>query len=294
MRKIVVRTLASIAALLFATVLFAPSVMAQAGNGVLSLVQEIKAIVEDIQATVSGLEGRKGEVTLLNQDAAATGGVTPNDSPGFPISITEPGSFRLSGNLTVPDADTTAIEISADDVTIDLNGFAIIGPTVCPTAGGPPSSDEGPVTTCSPLGSGVGIKAAEPYTIASNGPVQNYRAGTRVLNGTIRGMGGNGAVLGLGAHVEGVTFRSNGGSGLLTGRSSIVRNNTAVGNGAKGLFVGNGSYTTGNTSGLNNGVGLQVGSGVITENVAHKNGSFGLVQFGDSGPRVFVSNTSEP
>ena len=49
----------------------------------------------------------------------------------FPDVISEPGSYMLAGNLTVPDEDTTAIEVQADHVTVDLNGFAIIGPVQC-------------------------------------------------------------------------------------------------------------------------------------------------------------------
>jgi hypothetical protein len=39
----------------------------------------------------------------------------------FPIVICQSGSYRLSGNITVPDANTTAIVIFTDDVTLDLN-----------------------------------------------------------------------------------------------------------------------------------------------------------------------------
>ena len=49
------------------------------------------------------------------------GNVTPGDTPGFPVTISKAGSYRLSGNLTVPNKDTTAILIVADDVTLDLN-----------------------------------------------------------------------------------------------------------------------------------------------------------------------------
>src|SRR5438067_8861679 len=70
-------------------------------------------------------------VVLINQNAALAGNVTPGDTPGFPVTISLPGSYKLSSNLVVPDANTTAIEIVADDVKLDLNGFSIIGPTVC-------------------------------------------------------------------------------------------------------------------------------------------------------------------
>src|SRR5947199_6672479 len=80
-------------------------------------------------------------VVLIDQNRALAGGVTPGDAPGFPVTISLAGSYRLSGNLTVPNANTTAISITSDNVTIDLNGFSIIGPTVCMGF---------PVTSCSP------------------------------------------------------------------------------------------------------------------------------------------------
>jgi hypothetical protein len=64
-------------------------------------------------------------VVLISQNTALTGNVTPGDEPGFPISINQPGSYRLTSNLVVP-ASLNGIEIKADRVTVDLNGFAII------------------------------------------------------------------------------------------------------------------------------------------------------------------------
>ena len=56
-------------------------------------------------------------VTLINQSTVTAAG-------GFPYSISQPGSYRLSGNLVVP-GDTNGIQISASNVTLDLNGFNI-------------------------------------------------------------------------------------------------------------------------------------------------------------------------
>jgi hypothetical protein len=50
----------------------------------------------------------------------------------FPIIITKPGSYILKHNL-VPPANTTAINIQASNVSLDLNGFAIIGTPSSPT-----------------------------------------------------------------------------------------------------------------------------------------------------------------
>src|SRR5260370_231741 len=64
---------------------------------------------------------------------AVDGVVLINDSPvkpmgGYPSVINVPGSYKLSGNLTVQQAGVSGIQISASNVTLDLNGFMISGP----------------------------------------------------------------------------------------------------------------------------------------------------------------------
>ena len=56
-------------------------------------------------------------VTLINQSAVLAAG-------GFPYTISQPGSYRLSGNLAAP-LDAAAVVINASNVTLDLNGFTI-------------------------------------------------------------------------------------------------------------------------------------------------------------------------
>src|SRR5262245_56442078 len=98
-------------------------------------------------------------VIEINQVAVFAGGITPGDTPGFPATLSQAGSYRLTGNLDVtkmqngnpqPNSENvTAILVAADDVQIDLNGFAIIGPVTC--SGNP--------TTCTPSsGTGSGIE----------------------------------------------------------------------------------------------------------------------------------------
>lgn len=54
---------------------------------------------------------------LINQAAVMAAG-------GFPYAITQPGSYKLSGNLVVP-AGSDGIHILVSNVTLDLNGFSI-------------------------------------------------------------------------------------------------------------------------------------------------------------------------
>ncbi len=67
-------------------------------------------------------------VKLIDQNTALVGNTRGGvgGAPGFPVTIDQPGSYRLSGNLTVP-PDINGIEIASDDVTLDLNGFRIAG-----------------------------------------------------------------------------------------------------------------------------------------------------------------------
>jgi hypothetical protein len=63
-------------------------------------------------------------VVLIDQARALAGNVTPGDAPGFPVTLSLPGSYRLSGNLTVP-VQVNGIVIQNNEITLDLNGFRI-------------------------------------------------------------------------------------------------------------------------------------------------------------------------
>ena len=69
-------------------------------------------------------------VAEINQTAALAGGVTPADTPGFPVTLSQPGSYVLTSNLVVS-TEVIGIDVTADNVSIDLNGFSLIGPTTC-------------------------------------------------------------------------------------------------------------------------------------------------------------------
>jgi hypothetical protein len=58
-------------------------------------------------------------VVLINDSSVMAAG-------GYPYKITKPGSYRLSGNLTVP-SGVNGIQILVSNVTLDLNGFTISG-----------------------------------------------------------------------------------------------------------------------------------------------------------------------
>ena len=170
-------------------------------------------------------------VVDINQARASAGGVSPGDTAGFPVTISQAGSYRLTGNLTVPDANTTAICVTASNVTVDLNGFSILGPGAA--------------------GTGRGVSAVGVTH-------------TTVLNGTVQGVGEDGLRLGGDAHVERVRAASNGGNGILTGVASLVRGNTAENNGSFGLSLSTETGYAQNVLSNNNGgnANPQVSGGV--------------------------------
>jgi len=209
-------------------------------------------------------------VVLINQAAALNGNVTPGDGPGFPVEITQPGTYRLSSNLTVPDADTESILILARDVTLDLNGFSIIGPNTCHVDKVPAD----PVT-CDFQGRGVGISGVA----ATN---------TSVFNGTIRGMGSDainlGGVFGE-SNVERVRAISNGGNGIVLSAGLVDRSNATLNHGT-GISA---ASVTNSIAFQNGGVGVNVIEGVALANTVRFNGQQGVFALC---PSTVVSNAA--
>ena len=232
-------------------------------------------------------------VVLIDQSHALAGNITPGDAPGFPITISQPGSYRLSGNLTVPDVNTTAIQITADHVTIDLNGFGIYGPVVC----------TGFPATCPKAGKGIGIAATNGE---SPGPV-----GVRISNGTVSGMGSNGILInGATSYAEKVTATNNAGGGLEV--NGVVVESGANSNGTFGIFAitvrdsiatanhtmgiqldASGGVGIGNIASFNGAEGINSPNGTVINNTAVRNGTFGITALCPSSifANTVVSNT---
>jgi len=174
-------------------------------------------------------------VTLINQSTVMAAG-------GFPYAIFQPGSYKLSGNLVVP-ANLDGIEIFADNVTVDLNGFTILGPVTC--------SGQGSALRC--VGSGsrdtVGIYAVRGSNFGSDN--------IAVLNGAVAGFS-YGVLMsdgGVNCVVEEIRANGNSTTGIDVG-SALVRRNAASSNGSYGIIC--------------------VNSCVVLDNIADYNGLYGL------------------
>lgn len=182
----------------------------------------------------------------INQAKADSGGVTSGDNAGFPVTISSRGSYKLTSNLRVRTPGVDAIEITKDNVTLDLNGFAIIGP-----GGG---------------GFGAGVNTLRTQVTVVNGSVLGMAYGLFV-NGTL-------------CRIENVSVAQNSLAGIAVGEGCVVSRNRSQGNGS-GFLMFSPALLTGNTAIWNIGAGIAEGSiynggGSIVNNVIDGNGGVGL------------------
>jgi parallel beta-helix repeat protein len=165
---------------------------------------------------------------------------------GFPFTIGTSGSYRLTGNLTVP-GNKDGIAITASNVTIDLNGFSISGPGV---------------------GSGNGISSG----VSS--------ANITVENGTVTGFQRGIEFSGNNDIVKSVHADSNSSAGILTANNAVIEGCTANSNSDDGIICGKDCAISGNTANNNGITGISVAgpgaAGLILHNNISGNTSDGI------------------
>lgn len=165
--------------------------------------------------------------TIIDQAKALAGNVTPGDAPGFPVTLSVPGHYVLTSNLMVP-AGTSGIRITAENVTLSLNGFTVKGPVFC-TAG-----PAGPLCFGQVNGSARGIEVTAENATIRNGYVRGFaQSGVSTNGGIIEDVqvseiDGTGIVAaGSGedrpARLSGVRVTLNRGSGIFTRNALIER-----------------------------------------------------------------------
>ena len=198
--------------------------------------------------TLGGRAHAVDGVIEINQARASKGGITPGDTPGFPITIStgtfssEPMSFRLTGPLFSSTTDNI-IEILSPHVTVDLNGFMITC-LIPPCAGFGILSDQNNIT---------------------------------IMNGTVRGFAEGVKISGNGAQVENLRVLDNTMAGVHLSNDCIVRNTLAAANGTEGIKVGLGCTVSGNTANSNTTSGICTGLGSnVFGNTVRGNTAYGL------------------
>jgi hypothetical protein len=184
-----------------------------------------------------------------------------------PFTITTSGMNKVTANLI---AAGTCITVSADDVTIDLDGNTITGPGTSGTYG---------VFDGSPGFSRKGIRVI-------NGTIKNFDMGIR-LDSTEQAL------------VEGLRLADNTSFGVIAFDFATIRNN-AVSGSQSGIQVGRGSMVTGNVLNSNSlgivfsSASTVIGNSVIGAVIAQPLSSgWGLLAQGGQGSTVMNNSSRE-
>ena len=171
--------------------------------------------------------------------------------PGTPISslpytISSPGSYYLTGNLTGTTGQD-GIKIESNDVTLDLRGF---------TLQGVPGSSNGVEITTGAI----------------------YRRAITIRNGTARGWGESGFFAQFidGGVFDSLTAEGNGQWGfVLGGQGGVLSNCSATRNGGSGISASEATITE-CTSLYNGGHGFQINTVALSNCVSAHNSSNGV------------------
>ncbi len=239
-------------------------------------------------------------VIEINQAKALVGGVTTGDAAGFPVSINDVGSYRLTSNLIPPGPLANAVEINASAVVLDLNGFAIDGGTSCTVSGGVPSSVN--CTTGGFTNAGIAGTAVGGVTIR-NGFIGHTTGAAIDLSSTqgvmlqdlVVGQSASAFYcirLGLGSTVLRIRAGVCNGSVLVMGASAQVYDSRAGGSNLEGMYLGTASRVRDSEASSNATSGIRCeGSCVLTDNLTLANGIHGIyVTTTDSALSGNVSN----
>jgi hypothetical protein len=216
-----------------------------------------------------------GEVLITHAKALA-GNVTAGDAPDYPVTLTAPGSYKLSSNLS-PGPGLDGIVVTAPDVTINLNGRRISGGP----AGGPNNArfgiwgqgdrltikngTIGGFTTAGISAAGRHYLIVEDLRVINSGSGINNIQGSysRMVNITVGTNVRSGVYCGI-CHIEGSVISGNGDYGINMA-SGTVLGNTIAGNGKFGILTSGERVRTGfgnNTIVSNNAGGAQT-SGLL-------------------------------
>jgi len=197
---------------------------------------------------------------------AGDGQVEIGPTSSFPIVINQSGSYHLTADLTVSSVSANAIEITADNVTLDLGGHVIRGP------GGATST-------------GIGIYANNVHNVSlHDGTLTGFKYGTYLSSSSASTGGGHRLrdLTGSDCDYTAIWFERGTARDCVTHSSSVgftcyhcaVQNVHSFGN-SIGLELIDASVVT-CTASENTGYGFSTGNAVLTGCVATNNENHGI------------------
>lgn len=197
------------------------------------------------------ISGAGSGVTEINQKTLNDGNPAIGDTtPGAPITITVPGSYRFSSNIASGNVAVPGIEINIANfagLTLDLNGFALSGASNlngCVSSGNPVSTRTCPAPTAAD-----GISVSGSNVTIRNGRVSNFAGhGIDCANCTLSHLTthsnlGYGIFASFLSQVSDSVSRDNGFGGISNG-SGRVENSTASANSRYGIVAAHATDST--------------------------------------------------
>lgn len=173
--------------------------------------------------------------------------------PKLPWSITNSGDYYITSNLAGPGG----ITIRANNVTIDLHGFALTGEK--------------------PTNSGIYLPASVTNIVVRNGSIRGWNGHgiyaetvncVKALHLDISSNAFMGMNLGDNCRIDSCTVHDNGTTGILTGTNAFITNTLIRSNLGDGLHTGAKARVLNSSSIANRGSGIIVGGASVVSNCA--------------------------
>ena len=231
-------------------------------------------------------------VIEINHARALAGGITPGDAPGYPVTISQSGSYRLTSELVVP-ANTVGIELNPAgshsdphyNMDLDLNGFGVRGPGTCTYA---TVNGEQRVSSCT-TDNGFGI--------ANNVIATQTYWNLSIHDGYVHGMGNDGISVDF-ARIRNVSVSQNGGNGV--SKCNELIDSVVMQNGLNGVMdcrlVSRSVISNNSATGVGNSgtvVNAATAATLISHSVVSNNGGSGVFAYGLSLDSSSVLNNGD-
>jgi parallel beta-helix repeat protein len=192
----------------------------------------------------------------------------PTQPIAFPIVIDQPGSYCLTQNLVYNGTDN-GIEITADNVTLDLNGFTLDGQGVG--------------------FAGIQVSTGSRWAVIRNGVVRGWHGGissyttegVRVERVMAQDSESSGIFLGDNCEIIECQSFDNGNTGLHVAMGGMVIDSVATGNGGTGISTGRDTLVL-NCVSEGNDLGFNLGTGAFIRGCVARGSNLRGIDIGNS------------
>ena len=188
----------------------------------------------------------------------------------LPFTISKPGSYYFTTNL-IGVVGTNGITISSDDVTLDLNGFALVG-----VPGSLTGIDVSSIQRNIEIRNGI-VRSWGQHGVGARNAQNSMLVRLRAFTNGWESAFGDGLRIGDNSLVKGCVAEANKDDGIFASDSCTVSECAAYSNGDAGIVAFRGSTVTSCATHSNGDEGISgTGGNVIRGCTAHSNGTSGI------------------